>query len=84
MGQKKSQSRLLSVVALSAWCVTGPTAGRSAETAIAKGVPRTDENSRIAHRELLTKAKSGRIGLHFEGDSQTRRWGCSDAAYRGW
>jgi lysophospholipase L1-like esterase len=55
----------------------------AAGTAPVLGTPRTDENSRIAHEELLTKAKSGRIDLYFEGDSITRRWGCSDAAYRG-
>jgi lysophospholipase L1-like esterase len=51
------------------------------ETATAQGVPRSDENSRVAHEELLVKAKSGRIDLYFLGDSITRRWGCSDAGY---
>lgn len=52
------------------------------ETATVQGVPRSDENSRIAHEELLVKAKSGRIDLYFLGDSITRRWGSSDAGYR--
>ncbi len=44
-------------------------------------VARTDENSRIAHAELLQKAKTGRIDVYFEGDSITRRWGTSDEQY---
>jgi lysophospholipase L1-like esterase len=40
--------------------------------------PRTDENSMIAHRELLAKSKQGRIDVYFEGDSITRRWGATD------
>jgi hypothetical protein len=41
-------------------------------------VPREDENSKIAHTELLEKARSGRIDVYFEGDSITRRWGATD------
>src|ERR1035438_1074562 len=41
-------------------------------------VARTDENSRIAHEQLLRKAKQGRIDIYFEGDSITRRWGATD------
>ena len=41
-------------------------------------IPRTDKNSRIAHRQLLAKAKQGRIDIYFEGDSITRRWGAAD------
>lgn len=44
--------------------------------------PRTDRNSRVAHAQLLAKAKQGRIDLYFVGDSITRRWGCSDPQYR--
>ena len=47
-----------------------------------QGVQRTDENSRIAHQELVGKARSGHIDLYFAGDSITRRWGTSDVAYR--
>ena len=39
---------------------------------------RTDENSRMAHAQLLEKAKQGRIDIYFEGDSITRRWGATD------
>ncbi len=41
-------------------------------------VPRTDQNSFIAHTQLLTKARSGRIDVYFEGDSIVRRWGATD------
>lgn len=41
-------------------------------------VPRTDGNSRIAHEQLLDKARQGRINVYFEGDSITRRWGATD------
>ncbi len=36
------------------------------------------ENGRIAHTQLVEKAKSGRIDLYFLGDSITRRWGATD------
>ena len=45
-------------------------------------VARADENSRIAHRQLVEKARRGGIDVYFAGDSITRRWGTSDAAYR--
>src|SRR5450432_1899684 len=41
-------------------------------------VARTDLNSIAAHAHLLDKAKHGRIGIYFEGDSITRRWGATD------
>lgn len=43
--------------------------------------PRLDENSKLAHEQLVNKAGQGRINLYFLGDSITRRWGCSDEAY---
>ncbi len=43
---------------------------------------RTDSNSLIAHAQLLQKAAKGGIDVYFEGDSITRRWGTSDAAWR--
>ena len=39
---------------------------------------RTDQNSMIAHQELLAKSKQGHIDVYFEGDSITRRWGATD------
>jgi len=43
---------------------------------------RADQNSMIAHQQLLEKAKQGRIDIYFEGDSITRRWGSSDEQYK--
>jgi lysophospholipase L1-like esterase len=43
--------------------------------------PRTDQNSLMAHGQLLQKAAAGGIDLYFLGDSITRRWGTSDTAY---
>jgi lysophospholipase L1-like esterase len=40
--------------------------------------PRTDQNSQIAHAQLLEKAKKGGIDIYFEGDSIARRWGATD------
>jgi lysophospholipase L1-like esterase len=40
--------------------------------------PRTDAKSLEAHAALLAKAKSGPIGIYFEGDSITRRWAGND------
>jgi lysophospholipase L1-like esterase len=40
--------------------------------------PRTDQNSMLAHTQLLEKARKGGIDIYFEGDSITRRWGATD------
>ena len=45
-------------------------------------IPRADQNSMLAHAQLLEKAKQGRIDIYFEGDSITRRWGTSDDQYK--
>jgi lysophospholipase L1-like esterase len=49
-----------------------------AYVAAGQGVPRTDANSALAHRQLLEKSKAGRIDIYFEGDSIVRRWGATD------
>lgn len=41
-------------------------------------MPRFDKNSRLAHQDLLEKAKRGGIDIYFVGDSITRRWGATD------
>ncbi|MBZ5582456.1 MAG: hypothetical protein LAQ30_09700 [Acidobacteriia bacterium] len=41
-------------------------------------VARTDQNSQLAHTQLLEKAKKGGIDIYFEGDSIARRWGATD------
>ncbi len=43
---------------------------------------RADPNSRIAHTQLVEKARQGGIDLYFLGDSITRRWGTKDPQYR--
>ncbi|HMC76824.1 MAG TPA: GDSL-type esterase/lipase family protein, partial [Vicinamibacterales bacterium] len=40
--------------------------------------PRSDQNSTIAHQQLLEKAKHGGIDVYFIGDSIVRRWGALD------
>jgi lysophospholipase L1-like esterase len=43
-----------------------------------RAVPRTDANSKVAHQQLLDKARRGGIDVYFVGDSITRRWGATD------
>jgi lysophospholipase L1-like esterase len=40
--------------------------------------PRTDANSKLAHEQLIDKARRGGIDVYFSGDSITRRWGATD------
>jgi lysophospholipase L1-like esterase len=40
--------------------------------------PRTDENSKLAHEQLLAKKTQGTISAYFIGNSITRRWGATD------
>src|SRR5690242_17478330 len=40
--------------------------------------PRGDQNSMLAHTQLVEKAKQGRIDVYFIGDSIARRWGATD------
>jgi lysophospholipase L1-like esterase len=56
--------------------------GRGVAAPADQPAPRTDANSRLAHEQLLEKAKKGGIDIYFEGDSITRRWGCSDSQYK--
>jgi cephalosporin-C deacetylase len=44
--------------------------------------PRTDNNSKLAHEQLLAKRNAGQIDVYFVGDSITRRWGTSDEQYQ--
>jgi lysophospholipase L1-like esterase len=48
----------------------------------ARAVSRNDPNSRLAHEQLVQKAKRGGIDVYFAGDSITRRWGAADPQYR--
>ena len=56
--------------------------GEGAAPAADQPTPRLDQNSRIAHTELLEKARKGGIDVYFVGDSITRRWGTSDEQYK--
>jgi lysophospholipase L1-like esterase len=40
--------------------------------------PRADQNSMLAHVQLVEKARKGGVDIYFEGDSITRRWGATD------
>lgn len=54
------------------------TGGQPTPAPAVKGVARADANSKTAHEQLLTKAKTGKIDVYFVGDSITRRWGATD------
>ena len=56
----------------------GPPNGGGAPEPADKPAPRTDQNSTLAHAQLVDKAKQGRIDLYFLGDSIVRRWGALD------
>jgi lysophospholipase L1-like esterase len=47
-----------------------------------RAAPRSDQNSLIAHQQLLEKKTRGKIDVYFIGDSITRRWGTTDERYR--
>jgi lysophospholipase L1-like esterase len=53
-------------------------AAQPAQFATTVPTPRNDENSALAHAELVRKASSGVIDVYFVGDSITRRWGALD------
>ncbi len=67
-----------------AWGFGAEMGVRAGEThgSAAQPVPRDDANSRLAHEQLIRKAKRGGIDVYFAGDSITRRWGASDTQYR--
>ena len=67
------------------WLVAAAALALSFHAAVAQApfattvpVPRTDENSDLAHAELVRKAGNGVIDVYFVGDSITRRWGAVD------
>jgi (4-O-methyl)-D-glucuronate---lignin esterase len=74
-----------------------PAVARQADAAAAElawvAAPRRDQNSMLAHAQLVEKSKRGTIDVYFVGDSITRRWGALDypellatwnASFRGW
>lgn len=56
----------------------GGGAGGGGRGGVDRPVPRNDANSRLAHEQLVAKARQGRIDVYFLGDSITRRWGATD------
>ncbi len=54
----------------------------AADEGSVRSLRRTDQNSMLAHAQLIEKAKKGGIDLYFTGDSITRRWGTSDPQYK--
>jgi lysophospholipase L1-like esterase len=54
-----------------------PTLQREIEPAD-RAAPRRDQNSALAHAQLLDKARRGGIDVYFVGDSIARRWGATD------
>ena len=77
--------KCLALTALVALCIAHGARARQGATnpapAADRPVPRADQNSLLAHEQLLEKRKRGRIDVYFEGDSITRRWGTSDEKY---
>ena len=71
--------RLASALVLLTGLLAGaaPRAQQSAAPSVTP-LPRLDQNSQIAHAQLLDKARRGGIDVYFEGDSITRRWGATD------
>jgi lysophospholipase L1-like esterase len=65
------------IAGLAAACALFAQAGQPVPQAD-KPSPRSDANSKLAHEQLLAKARQGRIDVYFEGDSITRRWGAAD------
>ena len=63
-------------LAMVAQAQTAPTMPGLSSAAVS--AERTDANSRLAHQQLVAKARAGGIDLYFLGDSITRRWGCTD------
>jgi len=59
-----------------------PAGNGGATMAADQPAPRSDQNSQIAHAQLLEKARKGGIDVYFLGDSITRRWGTSDEQYK--
>ena len=65
-------------IAPSASCTSQRYATSSADARADQPTPRSDQNSRIAHAQLVAKANSGQIDVYFVGDSIARRWGALD------
>ncbi len=69
---------VLVLSATAALAQAAPARGQAVRTRADEPSPRHDQNSFIAHSDLLKKVQAGRIDIYFEGDSITRRWGATD------
>jgi lysophospholipase L1-like esterase len=69
---------LVALLALALGTTELASAQDDAASAADRAAPRTDQNSMIAHQQLLEKARRGGIDVYFLGDSITRRWGATD------
>ena len=66
------------ITVMAAICAASSIAGQTMATPADQAAPRTDQNSSIAHTQLLAKTKQGKIDVYFTGDSIVRRWGATD------
>jgi lysophospholipase L1-like esterase len=66
------------LMALMCLAFAGVLAAQAQDTPADQPLARTDANSKLAHEQLLEKARRGGTDLYFEGDSITRRWGATD------
>ena len=71
-------SRRRAGVAVFAFCILNFAFPPATAAQADRPAPRTDQNSQLAHTQLLEKARRGGIDVYFEGDSITRRWGATD------
>jgi lysophospholipase L1-like esterase len=73
-------SAVVAVLAIAAFAACAPqrSALSPADVRADRPSPRSDQNSRIAHAQLVQKADSGQIDVYFVGDSIARRWGALD------
>jgi lysophospholipase L1-like esterase len=69
---------LIAIAAVSTSVLAQTPPGRPAPIPADQPAPRTDANSKLAHEQLLEKARAGGVDIYFEGDSITRRWGATD------
>jgi (4-O-methyl)-D-glucuronate---lignin esterase len=77
----RSHWRLASLVCaltLAATSIAASAQTRPVPTPADRPAPRSDQNSWLAHAQLLDKARRGGVDLYFIGDSILRRWGATD------
>jgi lysophospholipase L1-like esterase len=74
----KTVVRIAAICSLCLPALCGCLPGAPPEEEAVRPLPRTDQNSLLAHADLQEKAKKGGVDVYFEGDSITRRWGATD------